>query len=356
MDKREKPIQKGKLRLEAISEYRSEIYGISIFWILLFHMREHAKFEIFDGIPVLHYLQEVVKRGNMGVDVFLFISGICLYFSFVKNQDILAFMKKRISRIMYPLLFTSVPLWLAYLVFHKITIWGLINRISLVQFWISEDSQVWFASVIMVFYLLYPYIYRLLFEKKTVKSAVIRDSVLIVLVVLVTVAILMEEPAVYKHISKALPRVPVFLTGCCFGKLVYEKKRMPAVTLIVLTVGYLLMDHICLDAGKFHNILERYSYWIGGVGITFLLAILFYYTPQWFNTVCKKWGVVSLEIYFAHIVILRVFRQLGVLDRFFKNYRYLELLLLIVFAYVWAVIAAKMVELLKGCIKKHQTN
>ena len=112
----------------------------------------------------------------------------------------------------------------------------------------------------MVFYLLYPYIYRLLFEKKTVKSAVIRDSVLIVLVVLVTVAILMEEPAVYKHISKALPRVPVFLTGCCFGKLVYEKKRMPAVTLIVLTVGYLLMDHICLDAGKFHNILERYSY------------------------------------------------------------------------------------------------
>ena len=94
MDKRENPIQKGKLRLEAISEYRSEIYGISIFWILLFHMREHTKFEIFDGIPVLHYLQEVVKRGNMGVDVFLFISGICLYFSFVKNQDILAFMKK----------------------------------------------------------------------------------------------------------------------------------------------------------------------------------------------------------------------------------------------------------------------
>lgn len=188
------------------------------------------------------------------------------------------------------------------------------------------------------------------------KSAVIRDSVLIVLVVLVTVAILMEEPAVYKHISKALPRVPVFLTECCFGKLVYEKKRMPAVTLIVLTVGYLLMDHICLDAGKFHNILERYSYWIGGVGITFLLAILFYYTPQWFNTVCKKWGVVSLEIYFAHIAILRVFQKLGVLERFFKNYRYLELLLLIVFAYVWAVIAAKMVELLKGCIKKHQTN
>ena len=212
-------------------------------------------------------------------------------------------MKKRISRIMYPLLFTSVPLWLAYLVFHKMTIWGLINRISLVQFWISEDSQVWFASLIMVFYLLYPYIYSLLFEKKTVKSAVIRVSVL-----------------------------------------------------IVLTVGYLLMDHICLDAGKFHNILERYSYWIGGVGITFLLAILFYYTPQWFNTVCKKWGVVSLEIYFAHIAILRVFQKLGVLERFFKNYRYLELLLLIVFAYVWAAIAAKMVELLKGCIKKHQTN
>lgn len=63
-----------------------------------------------------------------------------------------------------------------------------------------------------------------------------------------------------------------------------------------------------------------------------------------------------MEIYFAHIAILRVFQKLGVLERFFKNYRYLELLLLIVFAYVWAAIAAKMVELLKGCIKKHQTN
>lgn len=346
-DEKEKPIQKGKFRLEAISEYRSEIYGISIFWILLFHMREHTKFEIFGGIPVLHYIQGFVKRGNMGVDVFLFISGICLYFSFIKNPDILAFMKKRIARVVLPLLFTSVPLWIGYLIFHKITIWGLITRISLVQFWISKDSQVWFASLIMVFYLLYPYIYSLLFEKKTVKSAAIRDSILIVLVVLVTVAILMEEPAIYKQISRALPRVPVFLTGCCFGKLVYEKKKIPAVTLIALIVGYFLLHRVCSHAGTFQNILERYSYWIGGVVITFLLCVFFYYTPQWFNTVCKKWGTVSLEIYFAHIAILRIFQGLGVLEQFFKNRRYLELLLLIVFAYIWAVIAAKMVELLK---------
>lgn len=356
MDKREKPIQKGKLRLEAISEYRSEIYGISIFWILLFHMREHTGFEIFEGIPVLHYIQTIVKRGNMGVDIFLFISGICLYFSFIKNQDILAFMKKRISRIMYPLMFTSVPLWIAYFIAHKITIWGFVNRISLVQFWISKDSQVWFASLIMVFYLLYPYIYSLLFEKKTMKSAAIRTVVLIAVITLITFAILIEEPAVYEKISRALPRVPVFLTGCCFGKLVYEKKRMPAIVIVILMAGFVLLSLASTDAGAFRNILERYGYWLGGIAATFILAWIFYYTPQWFRAIWKKWGAVSLEIYFAHIALLRIFKWVHSFEQFFRNHRYLELGLLIILSYLWAAIAAKMVELLKGCIKKHQTN
>ena len=85
---KERTIEHGKFRMEALSEYRSEIYGISIFWVMLFHMKESHYFPTIKGSSLYHAWMGFVGMGNMGVDIFLFLSGICLYFSFTKNPDL----------------------------------------------------------------------------------------------------------------------------------------------------------------------------------------------------------------------------------------------------------------------------
>ena len=68
---KERTIEHGKFRMEALSEYRSEIYGISIFWVMLFHMKESHYFPTIKGSSLYHAWMGFVGMGNMGVDIFL---------------------------------------------------------------------------------------------------------------------------------------------------------------------------------------------------------------------------------------------------------------------------------------------
>lgn len=344
---REAAITKGKFRMEAISEYRGEIYGISIFWIMLFHLNESHYYTPWKDNAVFHYILNVIKLGNMGVDIFLFLSGICLYFSFTKNPDVLNFLKKRLSRILYPLFLTSGIWWIWYLLSGKISIWGMTNRLSLVQFWISKDSQVWFASLIMALYLLYPYIYFFLFEKKNDKSILLRTIGLLAFSVIVTVGIYMEAPEVYENLSRALPRLAVFVTGCYAGKYVYEKKHISVWIPIVSWLLFLVALAASWKMGLRGSLVFRYVYWIGGVAFAFFLAVFFCYMPRWFNKIWSCLGAISLEQYFTHVVLRRVLKETPLCH--FAEDRYLfKILFVLIGAFIWAEITAKLVTWLKA--------
>ena len=257
---KERTIKNGKFRLESLSEYRGEIYGISIFWVILFHVKQSHYFPNIKGSSLYHALMEFVGMGNMGVDIFLFLSGICLYFSFTKNPDCYAFIKKRIARIAYPVCFISMLLWLQYLMMHRISIWGFVNRVFLLQYWIDGDRQVWYISLLMILYFTYPYIYRFFFEKNDVISSTYRTVGLIFIIVIITVGIYFEYPRLYQAIDLALPRVPVFLTGCFCGKFVYEKRHIPLmiplVTIVLFVVSYVVTNKIHM----YHGLVHRYLY------------------------------------------------------------------------------------------------
>lgn len=74
-----------------LSKYRNELYGFSILWIILFHginVKPSAlskELSVFTG---------VIKHGSIGVEIFLFLSGFCLYYSLKKNLMSKAFILK----------------------------------------------------------------------------------------------------------------------------------------------------------------------------------------------------------------------------------------------------------------------
>lgn len=64
--------------LSALSKYRSELMGIAIIWIVLFHSNISAPDNFF--LRVLWYLF-VSFGGGIGVDIFFILSGFGLFYS-----------------------------------------------------------------------------------------------------------------------------------------------------------------------------------------------------------------------------------------------------------------------------------
>ena len=61
------------MTMQRLLEKRNAIYGICALWIVLFHLSRKIGMPFY--IPVV---TEVISIGNMAVDVFLFLSGLCL--------------------------------------------------------------------------------------------------------------------------------------------------------------------------------------------------------------------------------------------------------------------------------------
>ncbi|BCZ26302.1 hypothetical protein EUBC25_03890 [Claveliimonas bilis] len=60
-----------------LSKYRNQLYGLSILWIMIFHV-----YETFQNQLSFNWISSVIfLNGYIGVDVFLFLSGISMRYA-----------------------------------------------------------------------------------------------------------------------------------------------------------------------------------------------------------------------------------------------------------------------------------
>ena len=79
------------IELANISRFRGELMGAAMLFIILFHV----------ALPREDMFYGLRRMGNVGVDMFLFLSGIGLWFSWTKNPSAKHFFIRRYLRI-YP--------------------------------------------------------------------------------------------------------------------------------------------------------------------------------------------------------------------------------------------------------------
>ena len=298
------------MQLDIVSKHRGAIYGLSILWVVIFHGADINKVDYTFGNHVFDWLQSIISVGNIGVDVFLLLSGVSLYFSFHKNPDAYAFIKRRAVRIIPPVLIVFGVYW-AVRCAMKGSAADFIGRITLLQFWLTGDQSIWFVSLIAVLYLLYPYIHWFLFAERVHTN--IRFLVLIASAYVVVVSISFLAPAWYKQVEIALTRIPVFLVGCWLGRFVYEKKRVPAL-FGVLAVALSIFFVFVLESGLLRGTARRFFYLVGGLSLAYAFALLFELLEK--SSLAKETilkplsfvGAFSLELYLTHIAINQIWR------------------------------------------------
>lgn len=151
-----------KINWNIVSRYRNELFGIAAILVMVTHVSGYTFPEGIGGI-----ICKICQQGSMGVDIFLFLSGMGLYYSLKKDSNIRNFYIKRVKRVIIPYFVLAIPGFMVLdLAIRHVAIEKFLIDVFLVSFWLQGDFILWYISFIIILYLIYPVIYFLLLKKE----------------------------------------------------------------------------------------------------------------------------------------------------------------------------------------------
>lgn len=195
--------------LSTISICRTELMG----WAILFVMLSHSTSTTWADIPFIH---SIAGKGFALNDVggFLFLSGFGLYYSFAKNNTISTFLKKRVKRLYIPFMMIALPFYVFSVLRGELSYSDAILAESGAYFFVHGNNGMWYISMTLLLYLLFPMFYSLLFKGKNVY---VRFLILIICVFTVIEALRYCCPQYYSMTAIGLHKVPLFIVGMLVG-------------------------------------------------------------------------------------------------------------------------------------------
>ena len=292
------------MNYELISRRRSELMGFAIIIVMLFHVNT-PRADAFFGLR---------RMGNLGVDIFLFLSGIGLWFSWAKQQNWKRFYINRALRIYPAWLLVAGYFYISHfhyghpryaLPFGGTGDAGVDSVIDLVgevlfnwDFWLHDELTFWYVPATMMLYIFAP-----MYMELVRRWPVYRWLVVLPLMWPIMVQYITPIHQAVGHIEIFWSRVPIFFLGINIAESIRQKKTIDraawpmVIGLFVVSLGACVwleqMRH-----GRFPLYTERMLYIV--LAVTTVLIVSKLSNP----VLCKAlaWvGGISLEIYLVHI-------------------------------------------------------
>lgn len=193
-----------------ISKSRKEIMGVAILLIMFCHSTLHIE------APIISQAYHLARQfSKIGVDLFFLLSGMGLYISFEKDNNVLRFYKKRLIRIVPQYAMVFICWGIISIGLSLESPLGYIWRYSLISFYISGELVTWFVAAILLLYLLFPLFYKLF------QNSVIYVFGMCALIYGVSFCLTLAfmEGTPMRLINEAfIVRIPTFLMGMMIGK------------------------------------------------------------------------------------------------------------------------------------------
>lgn len=294
---------KKHLQLENLSRYRAQIYGFCALWIMLFHGEDMANVHIDEISPLLN---DLFGFGNIGVDIFLFLSGVGCFFSFNRDNDVDRFYKKRLLRILPSYLIFAIPcLLILDTVLYDYGFERFLSDLSFYSFWHDELRVFWYVPFIVFMYLIFPVLYRSVFGKG--KCNYLAFFLWMASTIAINAYCKIYQSDLYSNLEIAICRIPVFLVGTLFGYYLTQKRKFSISFFIICFMFTLGSRHICTN-GFLPGLGSRYTYLILGISIAITLSVLFSIVRvKWIHSFFGFFGKMSLELYIVHIGLRKLF-------------------------------------------------
>ena len=290
---------------DSLSLYRSELMGVAILMIMFFHIE---KFHAVSNHPLISQsiLYQFIQNGNSGVDVFVFLSGMGIYFAWSKRPELLSFYRKRVLRILPTYLVISGLYWLILMLKRYlyldlgsfIKLW--IANVSCYT-WLTENCRVfWYIPFQIVLYLVSPLILTLFSKNKWIRYG----SFIFMCFLCYFSLYLLRGTSYYEIFEIAISRIPAFLCGCFIGQKVARHDNMSKWWALLIPAAFFGKPVRKLLAARWpaFNIFIRVPVFL--IGLAFCLFSCFALSEICSDKLnrCLQWlGSRSLELYLLHI-------------------------------------------------------
>ena len=289
--------------------------GFAMIIVMLFHV-PLSRSDAFYGL---------MRCGNNGVDMFLFLSGIGLWYSWTKPSSESSFWEK-LRKFYFRRFLRLYPAWLIIASLYYIpqywpngggyspNMFHLIANILVGwSFWRIDDLTFWFVPAIMALYLIAPFYMRLIQRDRIWRW--------LPLVTILWYLLVRDWPPLWKSVGYVeifWSRIPVFLLGINAGEWVMPPLNPPSrgkdSSLFTLhsSLFFLLSLWYCVYVeghrhGAFPPAAERMVYIPLAVSAMFLMCKVFRHAPSWLLRAFTFVGGISLEIYLIHIQFVLVY-------------------------------------------------
>ncbi len=281
-------------------KYRGVWMGFAMLWIIFFHT----------GVTCpLGIVTSIKKIGYGGVDIFLFASGIGNYYSYNKDNEPLEFFKRRISRLA-PVYIPFIIIWCIYNVAaKKLSPLYIIGNLLGSQYFSNVGTVInWYICVLLVCYLLTPYI-----ATAIKKGSFSKNILLVVLFLLLSTAFWKDE-----NFCIAATRLPIYVIGMIFAK--YDDVKIGKKHIIVGGAMFIAgLASLFLCNIYFYDYIKDYGVcWYLFILITpflcYLISCVASLTEKnkitnFGNSILKTAGKYSFEIYLVHIFLFNFLKD-----------------------------------------------
>lgn len=278
---------------------RMTVMGIAAILITWFHC---------DIIIQPGSVLEIFKlTGDIGVDMFLFASGAGIYLAANKYPSYFQYLYRRVRRVLIPYLCVCAPLYN----YERLMFGGgysrFVKRILMLDFWLEGNLSNWYIAGILFLYIITPFWINLWKKHRWVYAGTF-------LTVLFGYIFLRNVPGIVRW-NIFLCRIPVYLLGLAFGKMLFEKRKTEVS--LPLSAGVFLCGVILVLASMGRlpmGIPGAYKY-IAYIPVAVGLSLICSQIPS--NKFLNYFGVRSLEIY----LLLKRFRKRYTL---YHNWKFLQ--------------------------------
>ena len=126
------------------SKYRDKLMSLAILEVMVFHFFE----DLYNQAGITSKPVSIIRNyGAFGVEMFLILSGIGLYYSFRKNPDIRSFYLKRLKGILIPYFLIAFPylIWVDFIVEYR-GIWIFLQDLCMITAFQSRNRVCWYIA------------------------------------------------------------------------------------------------------------------------------------------------------------------------------------------------------------------
>ena len=310
-----------------LSSQRGRLMGAAMLMVVLFHV---------GGMRHDTFFYCLSRCGNVGVDVFLYLSGIGLWFSWGKimqkrraaagndgtrpaprnasgrrgkrllqaiaGSPYATFLRRRYVRVYPAWLIVAAAYYLPHCLDGRASAADTALSIAVNWgFWQHDELTFWFIPAIMALYTVAPAYIELIRRHAECRWMPVAAMVLCVLV-----QYWAPLHSVVGHLEIFFSRIPIFLIGINLGSWVKQKRTLEGQAVWLVLAAFVMSLMMCVEfeeswRGRFPLFIERMVYIPLTVSIVLLLDLLLGKTPAFVRRKLAFVGTISLELYLIHI-------------------------------------------------------